>query len=479
MQRSLSWLFSLLFHVILVTMLFQTVHFTPFELEEIMEVDLVEMEKPEPIAHMPVPQKIPSPEPAAPEIPAVAAPLPLDKTVVLDDSPPEPTPPSEPAPALEPEPKAIEISPVKTETPKEETKPDRILVRKDDFIASRGHEARFGRALMGDYYSYSADEFSGQFKTKDDRVITIIDARNTKYGRFLIYDSKNKTLRRLKQFAKYVYTIGPSIHADEPISGSVTFLAKNDRIERFILMTDDDRIAHYPRKVHVREDDILFPGKKSELQGHTTLPPYGEGCAGVVFIHGNQCVDPSLIKGFTRALSMHNLASLSFSPRGCDGEDATPGTIAELTEDTIAALTYLAGQPQIAKDKIGIWGNGPGVIAAIKTAGAPHQTPLRFMVCLLDDSLEVDAMPDQKELAQLSIPILWLVTGRHTAEWRPFITTLEGLRDRDKLPFSIVIAPLKASQDVLDAESDQSGWVEQVTEDHARLADSWIQNLGK
>ena len=482
MRQSLSWILSIIFHIIVVVVLFQAVHLEPFELEDVMEVDLSEMDMPDPIASMPVPVEAPEPppEPIEQEKPAAEVPLPENKTVVIDDSPPEPSPPPEQALAPAPEPDVIEISPVKTNELKEETAPNKIMVRKGDFVVSRGHEARFGRALMGDFYSYSAREFSGQFTTRDDRVITIIDARNTKYGRFLIYDSKKKTLRRLKQsFGKYVYTIGPSIYADEPVSGSVTFLAMNDRIERFILMTDDDRLAHYPRKVHVREDDITFPGEDAELTGRTSLPPNGEGHAGVVFVHGNQCAEPGLVQGFTRALSMRNLAALSFMPRGCDTPEATPGTITELADDTVAALKYLSERPQVDRKAIGIWGNGPGIPAAVRAVGASGQTPPKFMVCLLDDSFETDAMPSREELARLPIPVLWLVTGRNTAKWQSTITTLEGLRDRDKLPFSIIIAPLKASRDVLDAESEQSGWVEQVTEDHARLAVSWIQNLDK
>ena len=146
---------------------------------------------------------------------------------------------------------------------------------------------------------------------------------------------------------------------------------------------------------------------------------------------------------------------------------------------SLSALAYLASRPQVDEKNIGIWGNGQGAIVAIKAVGASGQTPPRFMVCLLNDTLDIETMPNRDELARLSIPVLWLITGRNTAKWRPFITTLEGLRDRDKRPFSIIIAPLKASQDVLDAESAQSVWVEQVAEDHARLAASWIQNLGK
>lgn len=481
MRNPLCWFLSILLHGILVFVLLQAIHLTPYDLKDVMEVDLTKMEIPEEVAHMPVPQKPISPEPIEPETTAVTAPLPQDKTVVLDDSPQEEILQTESESVMTPEPipDVVEISPVKTEQPEDKPTPKKIMVRKGDFIVSRGHEARFGRSLMADYYSYSANEFSGQFKTADDRVITIIDARNTKYGRFLIYDSKNKTLRRLKAFGKYVYTIGPSVHADEPVTGSVTFLAKEDRIERFILMTDDDRIAHYPRKVHVRDDDILFSGTGGELHGHTSLPPYGEGHAGMIFVHGNACEEPGLIQGFTRTLSMLNLASLSFMPRGCSGDNPTPGSEAELTEDISSALSYLADRPQVDPKNIGIWGNGPGVVPAISAINASPQTPPKFMVCVLNDALDPKTMPNWEELAKIPVPVLWLITGRNTAKWRPYLTTLESLRDQDKRPFSIIIAPLKASQDVLDAEGAQSAWIEQVAEDHARLAASWIQNLGK
>ena len=146
-------------------------------------------------APMPMPQEPPPIESIEPEAPVVAAPLPQDKTVVIEDSPPEIIHQAEPIPAPEPKPDIIEISPVKTAEPEEKTKPNKIMVRKGDFVVSRGHEARFGRSMMADFYSYSAREFSGQFKTADDRVVTIIDARNTKYGRFLIYDSKRSEER--------------------------------------------------------------------------------------------------------------------------------------------------------------------------------------------------------------------------------------------------------------------------------------------
>lgn len=485
MRTALSWLLSILLHVALATFLMHSVRLEPLSLEKIMEVDLTQVEKPEPIVPMPEPKPLPAPapmkQPVAQESEALPAapPLPMDKTVVLDDTPPPPPEP-EREPVPEPEPDVVKISSKKNLPPKEpeelaeDGKPKRIVTRKD-FTVHRGHEARFGRAMMGDYFSYSSKEFSGHFKTKDNRTISIIDARNTQYGRFLIYDSKNKTLRRLKQaFGKYIYTIGPSLYADEPVQGSITFLAKDDRIERFILVTDDDRIAHYPRKVHVREEDVTFPGPDGEIAGSLSRPPYGERHPGVVVVHGTACVDQGLVQGVTRALSMDNLATLSFPPRGCTDAPPQPSTEERLVEDTVAAHGYMTGLPQLDAARVGLWGNGQGVPAAI-SAAKPAKAP--FIICLLTDALDTKAMPDKATLSGLDMPVLWLITGRNTRRWKPLIATLETLRDKGKKPFSIIVIPLKASKEVLDAQGEQSGWVEQVADDHTSLAVSWIGTL--
>lgn len=530
-MRALSWLLSLLLHTALVVVLVQTMRLAQPDLRELMELDLTRIAQTEPeevIAPFPVPP--PPPVPAAPEPePADGPPpmaLPMDKTILLDDAPaPRPVaPPLPPAPA--PEIGVTEISPVKTMPPRQEppreeppatteprpAEPDEdhedksppIEVSRHDIIAHRGHEARFGRSMMADYYSYESTEFSGQFRTHDDRTISIIDARDTKYGRFLIYDSKNKTLRRLKEFGKYVYTIGPSVDADEPVTGTVTFLAKDDRIERFILMTDDDRLAHFPVKVHVRESDVRFPvpdpekGGAQQLSGRTTLPPTGTGHPGVVLALGGKCVDEGLIQGFTRSLSASGLAVFSFAPGGCDGPDGVPAVQAvtqplpQQVAQTVAAVNHFAGLDQIDRARVGIWGNGPGANAALRAAlqaisrkkteaGADAVRPA-YVVCLLDDTVGPDGLPGREELAGLDMPVLWLITGRSLGRWQSFTAMLEGLRDHglsgtDRRAFTIVMAPLKASREVQAAQSALSGWVEQVTEEHARLGASWITGL--
>jgi hypothetical protein len=478
-----------------IAVLIQAVRLAPLELEDIMELDLTEMQAPEPesvVAALPEPPPEPSPAPCEPAEPPAPLPLPMDKTVILDDAssaPPAPEPP--PFAASAPQPEVVEISPVKTLEPEPETMaepdadaPKPIMIGESGFSPHRGHEALFGRSLMADYYSYESAEFSGQFKTRDGRTISIIDARETKYGRFLIYDSKNRTLRRLKEFGKYVYTIGPSVYADEPVTGTVTFLAKDDRIERFILTTDDDRMAHYPLKVHVRERDERIPvpatgaAPSRELAARTTLPPSGTGHPGVVLAHGGQCVDQGLVQGFTRSLSASGLAVLSYNPPGCDAPGSASQPMAEQAADAAAAVDFLAAREQTDPARVGLWGNGAGATAALTAAMTPGATPPAFVVCLLDDSVGPDALPGRAALSALDMPVLWLITGRGLGRWQSFVTMLEGLRDTRNRRFSIVMAPLKASRDVLDAKSDASGWVEQVAEDHARLGASWIARLG-
>lgn len=493
-MRYLSWLLSCVLHASLLAILIFSVRLHPLFKPELMELDLSQVDTPQEMTELPLPKPPPAPllqeEPEPETVPEAAAPLLMDKTVVIDDTPqPPPMPEAEPAgepeagpdiaPAVEPD--AILLKDEDVEEPDLSnvgTALDKANVRKDNLMVSRGHEARFGRALMSDYYSYSSTQFSGQFTTRDDRTISIIDARDTEYGRFLIYDSKNKTLRRMKEaFSKYVYTIGPSLYEDEPVIGTVTFIAKNDRIERFILQTDDDRLAHYPSKIHVRETDTSFPSDGKAIPCTTTLPPEGESHAALVFVHGNLCVYPGLIRGFTRSLSALELASLFFQPRGCQLEEPAPGPQTELVTDTAAALDHLRGLDQTTTT--GIWGNGPGAPIALRAAISPGNTSPDFVVCELNDELTSSEMPPAEELKQLEMAVLWIITGRKTTQWNAYVKAIETLRDRNKMPFTIVIAPLKTSKEVEAAASDESALVEQVTSNHAGLAASWVKAINK
>ena len=89
---------------------------------------------------------------------------------------------------------------------------------------------------------------------------------------------------------------------------------------------------------------ILFSrARRATSDGSLTRPPYGDAHPGVVVIHGTACADRGLVQSFTRSLSMFNLATLSFTPRGCSGDDAQPTSEADLIEDAVAARAHMAG----------------------------------------------------------------------------------------------------------------------------------------
>lgn len=516
MKRTACWLLSIILHVTCLTVLLQTAHMESPESREIMEVVLTEhpveapksaLSAPPPVKPPPRPET-PEPEIVEPESRSEPAPLPMDETIVLDDAPPPspsgpkaadsgPSPaPSDSASPVKAQPKPVSkviniktllqaqrdsqpSMPAKTVKKAESKKQGRINIREDDVLAHRGADARFGRVMLSDYYSYEATQFSGRFSARDGRVITIIDARNTRYGRFLIYDSKHKTLRRLKETGRYIFTIGPSLYEDEPVVGSLIFAAKNDRIERFVLVTDDDRVAHFPHKIHVREEEQTISARHGELDVEISLPPAGDDFPGVVFSQGNQCMDRGLVRGFTRALSSQGIGALICNVQGCDADTPKPGAGFRMATDIRAAWRYLADQPETRSDQVGLWGNGQGVPCAITAATEEGKRSPAFVICLLNDSLTPGQLPARHMIASMDMPVLWLITGRDTERWKDVINTLEKLRDESGKRFTIVLAPYRGSGEITKARSDASFIMEQVADEHARLAISWIRSHHK
>lgn len=480
-MRTLSWILSLLIHAAAAVVLVSAVgSFEPEDLS-IIDVELTEVE-PEP-APMPMPAPVPAPvasmpAPSKDPLQARKPGLPADKTVVLTRKPPPLLPTvsdSAPAPAeiVEPEPGVKDISPTPAPTFSDESE-EGVHHIQMDAVAHRGAEARFGRMMFADYYSYSPDEFAGQFRVEGDRVVTIIDARNTAYGRFLIYDSYRGELRRLKKFNKYIYTIGPSLDKDEPVTGSVTFLAKDDRIERFIYLPDGEK-GLFPSKIHFREEKVRVATGKAEVDGIVTLPPTKGTYPGVVLLHGSECIPPALVQGAVRALGMHGTVLMAFSPQGCGQEGVKRAP--DAAGDAVKVLENLRKHPEVGNSLSGYLGVGEGCAEAVRATLLPGSKP-DFLICLPEAR---GAAPDLKQVARLGVPSLWIVpSGR---AWRSFRSGLETLRDKRGKPVTVVVDDLEKAPSVVpgnkgDVETGEAGsLVQAVSAGHASLAASWIAGL--
>lgn len=486
---------SLLLHVAAGAVLLSSVRF-PAQNRDLLTVDLTRLKHtdvaPEP---PPLPEAKPQPPPteqAAETGPPPQTPQQPDRPAIApEDLPPQPIakvattppPPSEPA-APTPQPQAAEApSPIAPELPgdppasedptqQEVDAEGRPIIRVGsvDGLAHRGHEGRFGRSLLADFYSYSPDEFAGQFVTRGGRTVSIIDARKTEYGRFLIYDSKDGSLRRLKKFNKYIYTIGPSLSEDEPITGSVTFLAKNDQIERFIYMPNDDTKALFPGKIHFTERAMSVPTCGVRIKSTLTLPKARPAPA-VIFVHDSGCLPLETMQGASRALVAHDVAAAAFVPRGCTSCDEP--VEGGLVEDAYRTLRLLRRQDGVNPERIGYLAVNGGIPTALEAAS---RRGVAFFVAVYTRQQAPKEMPTPQAIRALGIPSLWLFPN-----WgNGYTKTWNNLLKEKKISQTITLR--KSTRDdrtPLGGADGHGNWVLRFAATDAAVVAEWVHALPK
>lgn len=491
--RAICLLVSLLVHALLAVLLLSSVRF-PVANPDLLTVDLTHIESPPAI-----PEATPQPPLPEPKTPPADQPPPAPQPrIAPEDLPPQPLPeqPAQEAPAPQaPAPPAQTAlneapSPIAPELPQDAVVPEEapaepevpakvepevdsegrtiIRVGSVDGLAHRGHEGRFGRSLLADFYSYSPDEFAGQFVTAGGRSVSIIDARKTEYGRFLLYDSKLGSLRRLKKFNKYIYTIGPSLTEDEPIMGSVTFLAKDDRIERFIYMPNDDTKALFPGKIHFREHTLSVPSCGVRIKSMLTLPKKERAPVGIL-VHGSGCLPLEAIQGAARALVSRDVGAAAFVPRGCTscGEPVQGG----LEEDAYRSLRLIRRQKGVNPERIGYIGIDAGIPEALKAASREGAAFFAGVYTQPKAPLE---QPTIQAVRKLAIPSLWIFP-----QWGDGYTKLWNIILNEK-KISPTITLRKTTRDdrtPLGNTDAQGNWVLRFSATDAAAVADWVESI--
>lgn len=461
-MRILSWLISVLLHVAVALLLTASTDVSAPRQERLINVELAEVEPESPASPV---ESESAPVPAGPP-----EAMPLDKTIVLSRETVAPGGADTPAAPSVPQPAhPVAAKPISSSV--SDLAPD--LKGSEDAVTfgsaeRRGAGARLGMELYSAFYSYSPDEFAGQFKVEgmhegENRVVTIIDARESEYGRLLIYDSRRGELRRLRRFNKYIYTIGPSLYEDEPVTGSVTFLAKDDQVERFIYQPEGEK-AYFPAKVHFREQKLRIAVSGGTVDGILTLPPEPGQYRGMVLLYGLQCLEPSLVQGAVRALGMRGSAILAFSPLGCPDS----GPHGDPALQALAALRTLAGQPEVHNGSIGLLGVGEGCSLAVNAASGSSDAG--FVVCIPGSS----PVPPLEQVARLTVPSLWVVPAEERVG--SFARGLERLRDDLGRPVTLVVDRENRGR-VRGSAAEQLAGV--AASGHAGVVSAWLARLGK
>ncbi|CAL9440219.1 alpha/beta hydrolase family protein [Streptomyces sp. enrichment culture] len=121
-------------------------------------------------------------------------------------------------------------------------------------------------------------------------------------------------------------------------------------------------LAVWQNTYALREERVSLRHDGKLLQGVLALPETGEGPFGlVVFVHGDGPVDAThetfyrpVWESFARA----GYASLSFSKPGVGGSegDWLEQSMADRAEETLAAVAWARGRPDIDGRRIGLWG---------------------------------------------------------------------------------------------------------------------------
>jgi hypothetical protein len=112
-------------------------------------------------------------------------------------------------------------------------------------------------------YDFTLDEFCGHYEVNGEPGRFVDVVRHAAVPEALVLrDSATGMVRVLRRFSTFIFTYGPSFSQDEPVEGSVTFLARKD-FEQIADVDERSRLLwqgdHPPARVAVRLDGATPP----------------------------------------------------------------------------------------------------------------------------------------------------------------------------------------------------------------------------
>jgi hypothetical protein len=112
-------------------------------------------------------------------------------------------------------------------------------------------------------YDFTLDEFCGRYEVNGEPGRFVDVTRHPGDAAALVLsDTATGTVRTLRRFSKFIFTYGPAFYENEPVEGSITFLARKD-FERIADVDERSRILWQadqpPARVAVRLDGPTPP----------------------------------------------------------------------------------------------------------------------------------------------------------------------------------------------------------------------------
>ena len=147
------------------------------------------------------------------------------------------------------------------------------------------------------------------------------------------------------------------------------------------------------------EEEVRFRNGEIALAGTLTLPREGDPRPAIVLISGSgaQNRDENILgfeifKRIAEHLTAQGLVVLRYDDRGVGGStgDLSTSTMEDFSEDVLAALSYLAGRPEIDTGSIGLLGHSEG--SAVAALAASRSEDVAFIVMMAGAGVSGEAI---------------------------------------------------------------------------------------
>ncbi len=214
-----------------------------------------------------------------------------------------------------------------------------------------------------------------------------------------------------------------------------------------------------------RDVNVTVQSGDVRLAASVLLPDGAGPFSAVVLMGGSGPSTRANLRPMADQILARGWAVLTYDKRGCgdSGGDWTATSLSELADDAVAALTALAGRPEVDRRRIGLWGNSnSGWVAPIAAA---RTEAARFLVVCTGGGAtprEVEIFGYEHRLAHAQLSDAQVAEGREAVKtYLRYLETGQGLAELEAAladPAHKPWADALGLSRVLPGESRRKAW---------------------
>jgi len=206
--------------------------------------------------------------------------------------------------------------------------------------------------------------FSGAWQFPDGRIVALSPTGED--GIWRMRDFSDGRVHSLYPDSEDSFTVRPGWSPEAPEEATVFFTPDGALI--WNQGTGQERVERLP----LRERTVKFQSGDAELFGKLVLPDGPGPHPAVVLVHGSEKDAATVYSHEGWLLAPNGVAVLIFDKRGTGSSEGKFGMdFGQLSDDVVAAVEWLRGQPEIDPDRLGLAGYSQGgwisPLAASKT----------------------------------------------------------------------------------------------------------------